>query len=499
MSFLYLKHFDLERSPFQITPDIEFFFSGSQRGGILTALLHVACHEEGIVTAVAEVGSGKTLLARLMISRLPEDISSVYLANPCFSRDEIISAISRDLGLTSQPASTEENLAQLHQELLRRHAQGSRVLLVIDEAHAMPPESLEEVRLLSNLETDRHKLVNIMLFGQPELDTLLADRRLRQVRDRVIHRFELLPLPKDEATAYIDHRLRIAGWSGGRLFTPAAMASLLKASHGRARRINLLADKALLAAYAEGVKQIEKRHVKTACAELHADPVIGQRRGFAWLRTLGASFALAVPIAMIAVWLLGGFHANPSTQAEPMAARSGMIADASAASMAERNAVKKIAVAPEVPAVSTVPAAVATAAPVDASVAALSLAVASSEKAPETAVPGKIDFDQLKALVKRTEDSLSDKTLGGFTLQLASLPSMHSLLGYVRNTSKYADVSSIFAHSRIYNGKSRVAVYLGEYSTDQEARDALHKLPEPLKANQPIVRTWDGIRQEPKP
>jgi type II secretory pathway predicted ATPase ExeA len=112
MSFLYLKHFDLEKSPFQITPDIDFFFSGSQRGGILTALLHVACHEEGIVTAVAEVGSGKTLLARLMISRLPDDISTVYLANPCFSRDEIISAISRDLGLTSLPASTEENLAQ---------------------------------------------------------------------------------------------------------------------------------------------------------------------------------------------------------------------------------------------------------------------------------------------------------------------------------------------------------------------------------------------------
>jgi MSHA biogenesis protein MshM len=252
MSALYLKHFDLEKSPFQITPDIDFFFSGSQRGGMLTALLHVACHEEGIVTAVAEVGSGKTLLARLMLSRLPEDISTVYLANPCFSRDEIISAISRDLGLTGQATSTEENLAQLHQELLRRHSLGQRVLLVIDEAHAMPPESLEEVRLLSNLETDRHKLVNIMLFGQPELDTLLQDRRLRQVRDRVIHRFELPPLPKDEALAYIDHRLRIAGWRGGRLFTAGALNHLLKASQGRARRINLLADKSLLAAYAEG-------------------------------------------------------------------------------------------------------------------------------------------------------------------------------------------------------------------------------------------------------
>ena len=493
MSFLYLKHFDLERSPFQITPDIDFFFSGSQRGGILTALLHVACHEEGIVTAVAEVGSGKTLLARLMISRLPEDISSVYLANPCFSRDEIISAISRDLGLTSQPASTEENLAQLHQELLRRHAQGSRVLLVIDEAHAMPPESLEEVRLLSNLETDRHKLVNIMLFGQPELDTLLADRRLRQVRDRVIHRFELLPLPKDEATAYIDHRLRVAGWNGGRLFTPSAMALLLKASHGRARRINLLADKSLLAAYAEGVKQVEKHHVKTACSELHADPVASPRSGYGWLRTLATSLALAVPMAMITVWWLGGFHSSPSLPAERLAAKSGMIAEASAAPMPDKKATRLIVTE------KTLAAPVTSEAPVSTSASIPSPAATQLGEKTGAPVAAEVDIDRIKALVKRTEESLNDKTLQGFTLQLASLPSMDGLLQYVRNASIYTDISSIYAHNRIYNGKSRVAVYLGQYPSDQEVKDALRKLPEPLKANQPIIRTWAGIRQEPTP
>lgn len=497
MSFLYLKHFDLERSPFQITPDIDFFFSGSKRGGILTALLHVACHEEGIVTAVAEVGSGKTLLARLMISRLPEDISSVYLANPCFSRDEIISAISRDLGLTNRPASTEENLAQLHQELLRRHAQGLRVLLVIDEAHAMPPESLEEVRLLSNLETDQHKLVNIMLFGQPELDTLLADRRLRQVRDRVIHRFELLPLPSEEAAAYIDHRLRVAGWSGGRLFTPAAMALLLKASHGRARRINLLADKALLAAYAEGVKQIEKHHVKTACGELHADPAIRPRIGFAWLPILTTSLALAVPMALIAVWMLGGFHSKQPLPVAQNVTSGVVIAEASAAAPTpDKNAVK-IAAAEVVPVAPVVPVASIASTPAPAVID--SPVVTPPAKTPEVVTPEKIDSDWIKKLVKRTEESLSDKTLQGFTLQLASLPSMDSLRGYVRNASKYADISTIHAHNRVYYGKSKVAVYLGQYATEQEARDALHTLPEPLKVNQPFVRTWAGIRQEQKP
>jgi len=486
MSFLYLKHFDLEKSPFQITPDIDFFFSGSQRGGILTALLHVACHEEGIVTAVAEVGSGKTLLARLMISRLPEDISTVYLANPCFSRDEIISAISRDLGLVSQPASTEENLAQLHQELLRRHALGLRVLLVIDEAHAMPPESLEEVRLLSNLETDRHKLVNIMLFGQPELDALLADRRLRQLRDRVIHRFELPPLPRDEATAYIDHRLRIAGWRGGRLFTPAAISLLLKASRGRARRINLLADKALLAAYAEGVKQVEKHHVKTACGELHADPATSRWTGFPWLRTLAISVTFAVPMAGSAVWALGWHRTTAPAPLKPAAVQSTKAVEATVTPVAAK-----------APALI----AHAQAAPVAAALAAkpADSAAAAAESAPQKDGAARFDSRQLGALIKRTEEFLSDQQPRGYTLQLASLSSTGNVADYLGEVSQLVEASQIYAHNRVYNGKSVVAVYLGRYSTEQEARDALRNLPEPLKLNQPVLRTWARIRQEPKP
>ncbi len=483
MSFLYLKHFDLEKSPFRITPDIDFFFSGSQRGGILTALLHVACHEEGIVTAVAEVGSGKTLLARLMISRLPADISTVYLANPCFSRDEIISAISRDLGLTSQPASTEENLAQLHQELLRRHAQGLRVLLVIDEAHAMPPESLEEVRLLSNLETDRHKLVNIMLFGQPELDTLLADRRLRQLRDRVIHRFELPPLPHDEATAYVDHRLRIAGWRGGRLFTPAAISLLLKASQGRARRINLLADKSLLAAYAEGGRQVEKRHVKTACGELHADPAQNYLPRASALRTALVGAALAVPMSLAAVAMLGWYRSSPPPLAAH-AANKAVVADAVREPSVDLEP-PRVAVARAMPA----PVAAGTRPPVP----------AATIQAPVKAASGKPEAGRIGTLVQRTEELMGDPNSRGFTLQLASLSSMANLPGYVSGIEPFVDSSTIYAHSRNYSGKSVVAVYLGQYPTEQEARDALRKLPEPVKANQPVIRTWAGIRQEPNP
>lgn len=481
MSFLYLKHFDLEKSPFQITPDIDFFFSGSQRGGILTALLHVACHEEGIATAVAEVGSGKTLLARLMISRLPADVCSVYLANPCFSRDEIISAISRDLGLPAQSGSTEESLARLHQELLRRHAAGQRVLLVIDEAHAMPTESLEEVRLLSNLETDRHKLVNIMLFGQPELDAVLSDRRLRQVRDRVIHRFELPPLPREEAIAYIDHRLRIAGWRGGRLFSSSAMSLLLKASQGRARRINLLADKALLAAYAEAAKIVEKRHVQSAISELQPDtPMQSKLRLPGWRTWAGAS-ALAIPITAFAVGMIGWYRTAPhlATEApllhQPVAATTQPSAQESSTAMPDRVGQQPIQTA------------------IQGQVALVTAPMARAFAPPDA------DHDRIAIVVKRTEQALADNAWRGYTVQLASLPSRDQLAGYLETVAKHADLSSIYAHDRTYKGRNSVAVYVGRYATEQEARAVVARLPEPLKVNQPLVRTWAGIRQEPKP
>ncbi|MBS1197550.1 MAG: sporulation protein [Proteobacteria bacterium] len=461
MSALYLNHFGLEKPPFQITPDIDFFFSGSHRGDILTALLHVASHEEGIVTAVAEVGSGKTLLARLMLSRLPDNISTVYLANPCFSRDEIISAIARDLGLTELPVSIEGKLASLHQELLRRHGLGERVLLVIDEAHTMPIESLEEVRLLSNLETSNHKLVNIMLFGQPELDELLRDRRLRQVQDRVIHRFELPPLPHDEGTAYIDHRLRTAGWHGGKLFASPAIDLLLKASGGRARRINLLADKCLLAAYAEGKQQVDIHHVKSALRELQVDPVAAASANLPWRQVLPISLGLAVIMTGVALWILKPARPDPPTHS---------ISNSSTA-----------APTTQTPAVTTT-----------------TLAAPTTTTLSPATPAAKAPTDKAAAALARTTEKLRQPNLHGYTLQLAALPSESSLTNYLGFIEQHIEEPLLFAHNRQYKGKNYVAIYLGQYETEREARDTLNKLPKQLKANQPILRTWQGILQEAK-
>ena len=482
MSALYLNHFGLVKPPFQITPDIDFFFSGSHRGDVLTALIHVACHEEGIVTAVAEVGSGKTLLARLMLNRLPEHISTVYLANPCFSRDEIISAIARDLGLTGLPEQIEGKLAALHEELLKRHGQGQRVLLVIDEAHTMPIESLEEVRLLSNLETSSHKLVNIMLFGQPELDELLADRRLRQVRDRVIHRFELPPLPHDEGVAYIDHRLRTAGWHGGKLISNAAIDLLLKASGGRARRINLLADKSLLAAYAESKQQVDAPHVKSALRELQADPAITTTASLPWRQVLPLSLGLAALMTGIGLWWL-----KPAQTAAPGA-------------VAASTTLPTTSTLPLPPQAARIMAPIQTASPPPPAI------VRNKPPSPNPIVaPSPLSAqpvpaeDKTQAAFARTAEKLSQPDLQGYTLQITALPGTFGMTQYMSFLERHIDLSKIFAHNRTYGRKTYVAVYLGSYPTEGEARTALNHLPKTLKADQPIIRTWSGIRQEAKP
>ncbi len=502
MSSLYLDHFGLSKPPFQITPDLDFFFSGGRRGDILSALLHVAGHEEGIITVVAEVGSGKTLLARLMISRLAPNINTVYLANPSFSRDEILGAIARDLGLKDLPNSTEARLAALQEELLRRHALGLRVLLVIDEAHAMPPESLEEVRLLSNLETGQHKLVNILLFGQPELDELLTDRRLRQVRDRIVHRFNLTPLPEQDARAYVDHRLRAAGWKGGDMFAAAAMALLIKASGGRARRINLLADKALLAAYAQGQSMVQVRQVQDAIAELHDDfsdaaPIVPP-----WVKWAALSVVLAIVMTALTVWFLESQRASrrvvPPTTAPTLATEPIPVAVAptplpEAASSASTTAQQELVATSQPPAVAAATPPVVVSVPVAAR-------APSPEPAPATVAPAPsmsaASQAALQPYLQRTQAYLQRPDLDGFAVQLAALSPDGNVANYLKFLAQHVDAAMVFAKLTHYNGHDYVSVFVGQYVTHAQAQAALAAWPASIKTNKPMVRSWIKIRQD---
>jgi MSHA biogenesis protein MshM len=262
---LYYPHFGLKEPPFKITPNTDFFFKGGNRGAILDALVYAIKNGEGIIKVVGEVGSGKTMICRMLQKILPETIESIYLAIPSVEPEHVLHAIAFELQLKLPKNADRLKVMQLLQAyLLKRHAEGRQVVIFVEEAQAMPIATLEEIRLLSNLETNQDKLLQIVLFGQPELDINLNELDIRQLRDRITHSFTLGPLEPKHIGEYLIFRLRAAGYFGPHLFSDAAIKKLAKATDGLVRRVNILADKSLLAAFAENVYQVTPKHVKAA-------------------------------------------------------------------------------------------------------------------------------------------------------------------------------------------------------------------------------------------
>ena len=261
---MYLNHFGLDEPPFRITPHTDFFFGGANRGATLEALLYAITHDEGIIKVSGEVGSGKTMLCRVLMERLPQQVQTILLTNPSLSRDEIIYAIAEELDLKPQRERLSLVLLRLQEHLVALYGDNQRVVLLIDEAHAMPQETLEQVRLLSNLESSHSKLLQIVLFGQPELDEHLGMPHMRQLKERITHSFRLEPLLRSDIEAYLDFRMRAAGYRGPNVFSAEAVRRIVKASEGLTRRVNILADKSLLAAFADNAHGITAKHVNRA-------------------------------------------------------------------------------------------------------------------------------------------------------------------------------------------------------------------------------------------
>ncbi|MRX11669.1 AAA family ATPase [Pseudoduganella sp. FT25W] len=274
---MYQSHFGLRESPFNITPNPAFFYSGNERGDILDAMLYAVGHGEGIIKVTGEVGAGKTMLCRMLESRMPPHIDVIYLVNPNLDPLEVQHAIAAELGLASHGLRADEVQRSLHGELIARHSAGRQVVLLVEEAQAMPLDTLEAIRLLTNLETARSKLLQIVLFGQPELDQNLDLSSMRQLKERITHSFHVPPLPAALTGDFLAHRLRAAGHDGGAVFSPAAARLIAEASAGIVRRINILADKALLAAFADDAEVVDARHARLAIAE----SPFGRRRGLA--------------------------------------------------------------------------------------------------------------------------------------------------------------------------------------------------------------------------
>lgn len=324
---MYLEHFGLSEFPFRITPHTDFFFSGANRGATLEALIYAVTSDEGIVKVSGEVGTGKTILCRVLMERLPDNVTIVYLANPSLSREDILYAIAAELGIDlPENARAAAVLRKLQEHLITLYGSGRQVVVLIDEAHAMPTETLEEIRLLSNLESNRHKLMQLVMFGQPEINDILSRPDMRQLRERITHNFALEPLVREDVAHYLDFRMRAAGYRGPEVFSPAAVKRITSASLGLTRRINILADKALLAAFAANSHQITPREIRAAINDSEFGVAARQSRRQSLVgAAIGAGIALLLTAA---VWIgrSGGWQKEPT--AAPQATSPTSLPDA---------------------------------------------------------------------------------------------------------------------------------------------------------------------------
>ena len=262
---MYLNHFGLREFPFGITPDTSFIYSADAHQEALNTLLIGLNTGEGFIKITGEVGTGKTLLCRRFLATLGENQLVAYLPNPMLEPRILLIAIAEELGLKLQGFDYQFHLLkEFNQHLLDMAAQGKRVVICIDEAQSMPLESLEALRLLSNLETEKRKLLQVVMFGQPELDQKLADPAVRQLRQRIVFHYRMPGLKQQEAAHYLAHRLRVAGHRDGDVFPPASARRLFRWSSGTPRLVNVLAHKSMLLAYGEGKTRVSRAHVDLA-------------------------------------------------------------------------------------------------------------------------------------------------------------------------------------------------------------------------------------------
>jgi general secretion pathway protein A len=300
---MYEAYYSLEDPPFVLTPDPRFLLRSKGHHEILAALLYGITSQKGLMALVGDVGTGKTTLCRALLRDLPDNIQSALLLNPHLSDVDLIATLLDDLGVERRGSTKGELLATLSQHLLAAGSEGKTVLVIVDEAQQMSVECLEQVRILSNLETPTRKLLQILLVGQPELEAKLRLNELRQLDQRIGIRCYLKPLPRKETYRYVEHRMRVAGLPGALPFTRGALAQIYKFSQGIPRVINLVCDRALMAGYSSRVREITPRLVTSAARNLEGGRHGRHRYTRVW--TGGRSLRRAALAAGVAIALLG--------------------------------------------------------------------------------------------------------------------------------------------------------------------------------------------------
>lgn len=453
---MYYPHFGLKEPPFKITPNTDFFFSGGNRGAVLDALVYAITNGEGIVKVVGEVGSGKTMLCRMLQTILPEKIESIYLANPSVAPEDVLHAIAFELQLKLPKNADRLKVMQaLQTHLLARHQEGRQVVIFVEEAQGMPLATLEEIRLLSNLETKQDKLLQIVLFGQPELDTNLNQPHIRQLRERITHSFHLGPLQTKDIGEYLIFRLRAAGYYGPHLFTDEAIKKLSAAAQGLVRRVNILAEKSLLAAYAENVHQVSVKHVNAAIQ----DSEFGKSASASSKVLL--SQPILIGIVLIALLLALTIYL-PRQNHQPQSEDSALIVNQSA------NTLNQIA-------------------PVNNT---------NSKQPANTASQMAPKQNLLESRLDATRTLLREGSPERITLQLMTSSDDVQVKEDLDALSRQLEVDKLYVYQKMQNGANLTVFLYGVFSQRTEAVSALQGLPNHIKNNRPQLRTIAGINKE---
>ena len=298
---MYTDYFGLQESPFSIAPDPQYLFLSQRDREALAHFQYGMRVSGGFVQLTGEVGTGKTMLIRSLLEQLPDDVDVALMLNPAMTVNEFLAAICDELRISyEQPGDSLKQLVDtLNRYLLDNHARGRRTVLIMDEAQHLSLGLLEQVRLLTNLETTKYKLLQIILVGQPELREKLAARNMRQLAQRITARYELVGLKRQETYDYIAHRCQVAG-ADRPLFTPTAMAQIFRLSQGNPRMINILCDRALVGAYAGSLAVVDAKTVKLAAKEI-GESIPGRRY---WRLLWPAAAAMGVLLLTASLWLL---------------------------------------------------------------------------------------------------------------------------------------------------------------------------------------------------
>ena len=292
---MYLEHFNLKELPFSLTPNTNFYCDFPTHQEALNVLLLGLKQGEGFIKIVGEIGTGKTLLCRLLLNTLDTNFVTAYIPNPDQSGDSLRLSLAHELGLNvkkklSQPVL----LTMITEQLLQLHQAGKQIVLIVDEAQALPDDSLEAIRLLTNLETEEKKLLQVVLFGQPELDTKLNQYALRQLKQRITFSYTLKSLNKNELDQYLYHRLARAGYTYGMIFSPRARKHLFRASRGLPRLLNVLCHKSLLVSYGRGIMRVDLKSMKRAIIDTESTfPIKHTMTQLMLTLTLGLCVAIA--------------------------------------------------------------------------------------------------------------------------------------------------------------------------------------------------------------